>query len=303
MGKKRARELWAGSDSSEQPARVTRRRSARIQKLQELNISKGLTPSTSQNALHHDTSKPFPFLSLPPELRNKIYRHIVHFPTGVIKAPSMSPRLSLYLVSRQFHTEASKVFYTENVFHLQSDTAEKGQDPFGPALHRAQRCVLNLRLTAPFEWDFIEWYLTAFVAALSPKHELQSLLIIATPYQVERFMPLEKLSGVDLAQIDVAPPYYEYWFRGSPKTGWTWFLPYDMPKYPYQQHLERLMMSDGKSAEKIKEGLGKEYQVEPALTTALEGEELKHAKMCGGWPGTGELITLLNGDCRRDLRA
>ncbi|KAL9023373.1 MAG: hypothetical protein Q9196_007241, partial [Gyalolechia fulgens] len=285
-------------------ARVTKRRSTRIQKLQAPSIPKEMAPSvtTTQDTIHHDTNEPFPFLSLPFELRNKIYRHFVHFPTGVIKAPSMSPRLALYLVSRQFHTEASQIFFAENVFHLQSDTAEEGQDPFGPTLARAQRCIVNLRLTPPFEWGIIERYLTSFVAALSPKHELQCLLIIATPYQVERLSPLEKLSGIRFAQIDVAPAFYEYWFHGSPHTGFTWFLPYDAPKVPYQQLLERLMMSDGNSADTIKQGVTGAYHAEPPLTTSLEGEELSHAQLHGGWAATGELINLLNDVCKKALK-
>ncbi|KAI4180665.1 MAG: hypothetical protein L6R41_007083 [Letrouitia leprolyta] len=210
----------------------------------------------------------------------------------------MDRRLNLFLASRQLHAEASEIFFAKNVFQLESHVAEKtpGREPFCPTLSRVQRCVLNLRLTSPLDCTFILSYLSSFIDVLTPKHKLKHLLIVATPDQVECLHPLERLSRVELAQIDVASPFYPYWCSGSPSMGFKMYLAYYKPKAVYQQHLERIMMCDGSEAqkEKIKERLKGEYVSEPELTVALQGEELEKAKMEGGWKGAGEMMFVLH---------
>ena len=63
--------------------------------------------------------KPFPFLDLPAELKNKIYREVLVSSRTFTISPH-SQRFpcdtGLLCVSKQVHSEASSIFYEENVF-------------------------------------------------------------------------------------------------------------------------------------------------------------------------------------------
>lgn len=70
-----------------------------------------------------ELENPFPFLSLPPELRNIVYRHAV-LPPGGRLAPSafkqyriLCPSLAILRSCRQIHYEASEVLYREAFLH------------------------------------------------------------------------------------------------------------------------------------------------------------------------------------------
>ncbi|KAK6503872.1 hypothetical protein TWF481_008875 [Arthrobotrys musiformis] len=88
-----------------------------------------------------ETSNPFRFLDLPPEIRNEIYTHIL-VGTGVpsargrfgplptrgwlafgsvsrVKPPPDPNRLSVFLVNRQVHKEAVSIFYGLNTFSIE----------------------------------------------------------------------------------------------------------------------------------------------------------------------------------------
>ncbi|KAK6518692.1 hypothetical protein TWF506_005830 [Arthrobotrys conoides] len=71
-------------------------------------------------------SPSFPFLSLPLELRNEIYKHLLYHPTQPIpyalqlqNPPPYCPvsqNLSIFRVNQQIHAEAARIFYTSTTF-------------------------------------------------------------------------------------------------------------------------------------------------------------------------------------------
>jgi hypothetical protein len=65
------------------------------------------------------TASPFPFFSLPAEIRNRVYR-LVLFSLSNTTRPSRSHRLptSLFLTSSHVHREAAYIFYTSHAFRL-----------------------------------------------------------------------------------------------------------------------------------------------------------------------------------------
>ncbi|KAI9707621.1 MAG: hypothetical protein M1836_000582 [Candelina mexicana] len=63
--------------------------------------------------------KTFPFLRLPPELRNKVYRCLlVSTKTFTVGLRFGSFDTSLLSVNKQIHEEASGIFYEENIFRI-----------------------------------------------------------------------------------------------------------------------------------------------------------------------------------------
>ncbi|KAK6497441.1 hypothetical protein TWF481_011850 [Arthrobotrys musiformis] len=85
---------------------------------------------------------PFPFLSLPREIRDEVYSYLVllHVPplppsdikivrgsngdhTHVTPYPKSKPSLSILRVNRQIHWEAAEALYSRSVFHIQTTAA------------------------------------------------------------------------------------------------------------------------------------------------------------------------------------
>ncbi|KAL8717423.1 MAG: hypothetical protein Q9181_008331 [Wetmoreana brouardii] len=239
-----------------------------------------------------------------------IYRHIVRFPKGVVKAKKLSTRLQLFLVNRQFFIEASALFFTENTFTFYSCYVTQGTDPFGCNLHRIQRCLLHLSSTYFSYGDFIRWFCEEFVNAVSPQHQLKYLVVRAISQHLSQLMPLDGLNGIDFVQIDVGEPVYSYWatnlgphpsmvrYRASSKRYVIDHWPSPPNKWGIQQQLERMMMS-GESTDskqlrrKVTDGLDQDYVSNPPLSTHLSGQALQNAKAFGGWLGNDELYKFL----------
>ncbi|KAL8695707.1 MAG: hypothetical protein Q9201_007979 [Fulgogasparrea decipioides] len=246
------------------------------------------------------------FFSLPPEIRNMIYRLIVRFPKGVVKAKNLSSRLQLFLVNRQFFIEASALFYTENTFTFYSCYVTQGTDPFGSNLHRIQRCLLHLSSTYFTYAAFIKWFCEEFVNAVSPQHQLRYLVVRAISHHLGVLTPLDGLNGIDLVQIDVGLPIFSYWATNlGPhpsmaryKTSYKRYVidqwPSPANKWGYQQQLERRMMSGGsKQQERVIDDCDEDYVSNPPLSTDLSGQALQNAKASGGWVGNDELYKFL----------
>jgi len=70
--------------------------------------------------LHHPPPSPFPFFSLPAEIRNRIYSLILtkDHPKPLKPLPNHRAPTSLFLTSSQIHREASYLFYTSQTFRL-----------------------------------------------------------------------------------------------------------------------------------------------------------------------------------------
>lgn len=92
------------------------------------------TPLLQENTTAVE-QKPFPFLSLPGEIRNLIYRHALVSPkTYTVKLQFFPLDTALLRVNKQVYAEASDIFYHENIFWF-PQTLFVG----GPILERLER--------------------------------------------------------------------------------------------------------------------------------------------------------------------
>lgn len=92
------------------------------------------TPILQENTTAVE-QKPFPFLSLPGEIRNLIYRHALVSPkTYTVKLQFFPTDTALLRVNKQIYAEASAIFYHENIFWF-PQTLFVG----GPILERLER--------------------------------------------------------------------------------------------------------------------------------------------------------------------
>ncbi|KAL8925688.1 MAG: hypothetical protein Q9208_003371 [Pyrenodesmia sp. 3 TL-2023] len=271
------------------------RRSGRIRKPRVLESTARSTRFPRALASSSSSSNPFPFFSLPAEIRNMVYGHFVHFPRGVVKAKTMNSRLRPFLVNRQLFTEASALFYACNVFNFYSAYVSGGEDPFGFDLTRIRKCFLHLTGTHPGAYDFLTWYLKEFADALVKRHSLECLLLRVSPRQLHQIETLAALRGIEFVQVNVIES--REWLSG-------WLGPH-LQSLPVRHHpsmmgptqlrlcqlLERLMMSDGSAAAEndirkraLKAEERKEkYVANPALSVQLRGEAAQLAKRHGGW--------------------
>ncbi|KAL8850100.1 MAG: hypothetical protein Q9198_011119 [Flavoplaca austrocitrina] len=154
-------------------------------------------------------------------------------------------------------------------------------DPFGPRLDRIERCYLHLSFTRESSNAFLKWFIDEFVTAVAKAKNLKYLLVRMAEHQKDSVLPLESLSGLRFAQVQLGsithfvPP-----FRG--KNGELRYF-WGKDKSVYQQRLERLLMNDGRPKEEVLAALGHSYQFEPRLATDLTGEALREAQRRGGW--------------------
>ncbi|KAL8678530.1 MAG: hypothetical protein Q9224_007107, partial [Gallowayella concinna] len=276
------------------------RRSSRFQKLNKSMEPRPVTRSQASFSTAAETAKittaasklptagttPFPFLALPPEIRNMIYRYIVRFPKGVVRTtnPTKS-RLQLWYVNRQIYDEASAIFYHINTFIFYSDCVRKGEDPFGPRLDRIERCYLNLAWTQDTKRgnEFAQWFVKEFVTALLGWKSLKYFIVRIMDFQFDIIEPLQWLTGIDFVFIDRG--YFSHLWRDGLSI-------VHIP--PREQRLERLMMSDGtKTKRAILESLGEVYVSDPPLSTQLSGRALQKAQRHGGWANLEQLYDFL----------
>ncbi|KAL8798056.1 MAG: hypothetical protein Q9182_006994 [Xanthomendoza sp. 2 TL-2023] len=278
------------------------RRSSRIQKLISSTEQRTVTRSQVSISSAAETAKmtiaasnsatadpkPFPFLCLPAEIRNMIYRYVVRFPNGVVRTTKTRSRLQLWHVNRQVYDEASAIFYHVNTFKFFSCYVRKGEDPFGPRLDRIERCYLHLAWTQNTKRGraFIQWFVKEFATALLPWKRLKYLIVRVANFQLEDIKPLEWLAGIDFVLIDTR--FFKCFPAGTA-------IAYSVERWPsswcfstrrqtrLEQRLERLMMSDGKSHRSVLKSLGEAYASDPALSTQLSGPALQIAQRCGGW--------------------
>ena len=227
-----------------------------------------------------------PFFLLPPEIRNMIYSYLVYHRTGLVRYEIHrihGSSIQSWSVSRQYYREISALFYHVNTFKFCSGHVRTGMDPFGPRLDRIARCYLHLSLTRESSNAFLKWFVDEFVTAVAKAKNLKYLVVRMAEHQKDSVLPLESLSGLRLAQVQLGsitpfvPPFRGlngmlHYFKGNDKS-------------VYQQRMERLLMNDGRPKEEVLAGLGHTYQFEPPLATDLTGEALREAQRRGGWAG------------------
>ncbi|KAL9602844.1 MAG: hypothetical protein Q9219_001539 [cf. Caloplaca sp. 3 TL-2023] len=310
MGTKQCRDVPSDPESSEEECPQTLRRSARLQKTQALGSQPQLTRSLKLSSLPYQSSGPstepkptnnsFPFLSLPPEIRNTVYRYVVYFPRGVVKARSTKTRLQLFQVNQQIYDEASEIFFSENVFRFYAAFVQTGEDPFGLHLNRIKRCFLRLDGRSSYNDAFSYWFIREFVNAMCPKHNLKYLLVKVNATQLNVAQKLERLCNIDFVQIDVGhwTRYYVYHFQTGQRIYTQQCVKTVFDKSPsgplnHWQFLERVMMSDGHSNHIISSTLKEDYDSSIALSTNLRGKVLLYAQRHGGWRSGQDLYSFL----------
>ncbi|KAL9581491.1 MAG: hypothetical protein Q9203_005868 [Teloschistes exilis] len=263
-------------------------------------------------ALESPPDGPLRFFDFPTEVRNMIYRYIVSFPNGVVKAKKLSPRLNIFLANRRFLNEASTFFYATNTFIFYSCYVRRGDNPFGPRLDRIQRCLLHLSSTQNHRNAFLYWFNKNFVDALTLNYKLQYLIIRVTIGQLDTLEPLLLLSNIGYAQVDVGQPPPTCPGTGIPahpnlarneRMGLyrdRWEGNGGGCKSVSQQMLERMLMCDVRprsqeETEKMDEFsiVPLDYVSEPALVVGLEPGRLSEVKEQGGWRRNFELYDFL----------
>lgn len=211
----------------------------------------------------------FPFMKLPSEIRNGIYRLVLvgekplyiychpicshpicngyggngdsrfYFNEDQIACSTLfqvKKDLGIFLVSHQIWTEASSIFYAENVFSFNLDRPGPRKNGFHPAVKRIRKCCLwtsyyllgdDIILTLISEHHVS--LIAAFADALVKDHQLQ-ILIIDIPCGQQGFLqPLEYLRGIKRVRVSLHFP--------SEQKGESMEL--------YSCHLRILMMSNG----------------------------------------------------------
>ncbi|KAL8643526.1 MAG: hypothetical protein Q9226_008308 [Calogaya cf. arnoldii] len=261
------------------------RRSPRVQK-SHVSVPPG--PSKCNNSL---------FFSLPPEIRNMIYSYIVYYPKGIVRHEIHQHhshyQIQPWLVNRQFYLESTALLYRVNTFKFFSGYVREGDDPFGSYLDRIERCYLHLAATRKSSNAFLKWFVDEFAAAVGPAGKLRYLIVRMAEHQKDCIQPLEPLSGIRYAQVQLGRVYEiprNFRHRGPCRR-----LIYraGIEKTVYEQRLERLLMTDGTPEKEVLAGLGDTYVSEPPLSTDLTGEALQEAQKRGGWADDYHLFKFL----------
>ena len=218
---------------------------------------------------------------------------MVYYPKGLVRYEihrRQSFLIQSWLVNRQFYREFSALFYHVNTFKFHSGT---GDDPFGPRLDRIERCYLHLAKTRQSSNAFLKWFVDEFAAAAAPAGNLKYLIVRMAEHQKHCVQPLELLSGIRFAQIQVGQVIHfpqSVRFR-QPSGGLIYHS--GPQKTGYEQRLERALMSDKGSEEGALAEVGHAYVSEPPLSTDLTGEALQEAQRWGGWADEYDLFRFL----------
>ncbi|KAL8637692.1 MAG: hypothetical protein Q9228_005059 [Teloschistes exilis] len=97
--------------------------------------------------------QPFPFLSLPTELRNKIYHDTLTYDHILIQRPNAGARgaAALLITNRLIYSEAFSIFYDVNVFQVHIDGLPSSTESKVANVEHMRQCCLELELfSKPF---------------------------------------------------------------------------------------------------------------------------------------------------------
>jgi len=139
------------------------------------------------------TGTPFPFFSLPPELRNRVYELVLFSKPGPVKGT----RISLLLANKAFHSEAAHVLYSSHHFRIFPLQDFSPMPTVKEMPVRYRNSVSNLELVLGSSWTNPpkSWRVTkAFAKRLASLESVQTLRVFV--------------------QVDPSHPVFT-WFRVS----------------------------------------------------------------------------------------
>ncbi|KAL8746930.1 MAG: hypothetical protein Q9190_001126 [Brigantiaea leucoxantha] len=245
---------------------------------------RGLKYSSVKNVsgrrkIQDESRKRFPLLSLPPELRRKIYNYVLSWDYLLISRPGSRNASALLRVNRQIYSESVELFYHENAFTIDIGGANSVASSLIRNFKLMRQCYVIIQTSELDEQSLP--LLDSFTKDLHGENELQCLLIdIRTcvnnnyqpgiDYQVqgqaqarEVLQLWETVRQIHLVQIIV-----------DLRPAWGSSIQSSI------QQTERLMMSsDGN----IVAGNGWNCMTDPQLSIDLAGPELEQAKKLGNW--------------------
>lgn len=251
---------------------------------------------TKQQSKKNKKKKPFPFLSLPTEVRLMIYHLALTYDHILIRKARARGAASLLLTNRLIHAEASTVFYDANVFQvplggLPSDTTAAAAATLANVRWMRQ-CCLRLKMTPRTDSWKLNKQIGKLVAGIERSRKMECLLIDASwpeadqwRWGIELLQAFKWLRGIHLAQVLIHTvrrnEHVSHW-----RDEWT-------------QWIERCMMAEkGVSHEQV--SLSHGYREEPRLGIDLVGDELEEAKRKGGWVLQDNDLYALFGKCSVD---
>ncbi|KAA6409401.1 MAG: hypothetical protein FRX48_06954 [Lasallia pustulata] len=149
----------------------------------------------------------FPFLSLPGELRNPIYRHLL------VGGPRLNnPRYAQILrTCKQINREATGILYAENIVRIaisSSDVLVYGLPLFstGIPLQRIERLEIHIRPLS-LSWDY---------KAVEPRELEANVLALCRSWPKHHALKTVTINIVWGVQSNISPQHYYYSTHGDP---------------------------------------------------------------------------------------
>ncbi|KAI4212347.1 MAG: hypothetical protein LQ351_004917 [Letrouitia transgressa] len=223
---------------------------------------------------------PFPFLSLPAEIRLKIYHYAVSYDYMLTSRRKRRTASGLLTVSRLIHSEVFEIFYAENVFGIYIGGGPKpASRKLIPNLELMRQCYVKIdkgRIQTPKTSNRASGLFHRFSRVLrDPRNRLECLLVELHTPKVNsdgwrsdlRF--LDMVQGIHLVEIVVVDTRKKRVNHNG-----------------LAQRTERMMMRDADDEEEIPYTMKEwklPYNRQPRLSIDLTGPMLSDAKKHGGW--------------------
>ena len=210
------------------------------------------------------------FLSLPPEIRVKIYHEMLCYDRILVRKAKARRAAGLILTNRLVYSEAAAIFYEANVFQV--PICERKDSKFAIAnVQHMRQCCLELEVErVPGKDNFVK-LLYEFVDRIQDGGKMECLLFEAWEYKgyysaAYYFECLLGIRQIHLAQVVV------YKKR-------SWDPQWRARQDKWCQQLERSLMARDSSPVEF----GDRYTAVPKIGIDLEGDTLDIAKRTGGW--------------------
>ncbi|KAL9599313.1 MAG: hypothetical protein Q9219_003940 [cf. Caloplaca sp. 3 TL-2023] len=231
------------------------------------------TKDSSKKPKPPSAKKSFPFLSLPPELRVKIYHLALTFDRILIRKARVRRTAGLILANRLIYSEAFPIFYEANAFQVHIGGLPTDTETPLANVHHMKQCCLEFEVAPKAKSGVLRRLIDKFVDDIWGG-KMECLLIDAWEYPgLGSFADhwLSKFSWVRRIHL------VQVVFNQVGKKGKV-----NQHQDQWCQRLERSMMARQSWIE-YDLNLIDEYGAAPKLGIDLVGEELEDAKRNGGW--------------------